>query len=245
MNKYLSIINTRTLISLVIAGLMLYFAFTYDISYNIDLTLLSIAIIFPLVFNIRGSFRRREKALEHLSQFRSALKTVQYLFVSEPKLTEDDKKEISAILLEISNTNMSHLRNSDYSTTDIDVSINKVPEFIKSKDTLISRGLKAKIFRFLNDIHESVENLHAIHTHRTPVSLKAYCEFFIYLFPLIYAPAILFKVGMDSPKWVTILIVMFSEFILISLYNIQDQMEYPFDNVGLDDIHLGMFKFDR
>jgi len=245
MNKYLSIINIRTLISLAIAGVMLYFAFVYDISYNIDLTLLSIAIIFPLVFNIRGSFRRREKALEHLSQFRSALKTIHYFFMSEPKLSDEDKQEISAILLEISDNTMIHLRESDYSTKNIDISINKISEFVNSKDTLISRGLKAKIFRFLNDIHESVENLHAIHVHRTPVSLKAYCEFFIYIFPLIYVPAILFKVGMDSSKWVTILIVMFSEFILISLFNIQDQMEYPFDNVGLDDIHLGIFKFNR
>lgn len=62
---------------------------------------------------------------------------------------------------------------------------------------------------------------------------------------MIYAPAILFRVGMDADKWVTIFIVLFSEFILISLYNIQDQMEYPFDNVGLDDIHLSMFKIDR
>lgn len=245
MNKYISIINTRTLIALVIAGAMLYFSFTYDISYNIDLTLLSIAIIFPLVFNIRGSFRRREKALEHLSQFRSALKTINYLFITEPKLSDEDKQEISNILLEISDTTMSHLRSSDYSTKNIDMSVNRISEFVSAKDTLISRGLKAKIFRFLNDIHESVDNLNAIHVHRTPVSLKAYCEFFIYLFPLIYVPAILFKVGLDSSKWVTILIVMFSQFILISLYNIQDQMEYPFDNVGLDDINLSIFKLNR
>jgi predicted membrane chloride channel (bestrophin family) len=245
MNKYISIINTRTLIALLIAGAMLYISFIYEISYNIDLTLLSIAIIFPLVFNIRGSFRRREKALEHLSQFRSALKTIHYLFITEPKLSDEDKKEITDILLEISDTTMSHLRSSNYSTKKIDMTVNKISLFVSSKDTLISRGLKAKIFRFLNDIHESVDNLNAIHVHRTPVSLKAYCEFFIYLFPLIYVPAILFKVGLDSSRWVTILIVMFSQFILISLYNIQDQMEYPFDDVGLDDINLSIFRFNR
>ena len=36
-----------------------------------------------------------------------------------------------------------------------------------------------------------------------------------------------------------------SEFILISLYNIQDQMEYPFDKEGLDDIDLDLFKLNR
>ena len=245
MNKYLSIINYRTFISLLIAAVMMFFAFTYEISYNIDLTFLSIAIIFPLVFNIRGSFRRREKALEHLSQFRSALKTIHYFFMTAPALSDEDKEEISNILLEISDNTISHLRNGEYKTEKMDASINKVLEFIILKDTLISRGLRDKIFRYLNDLHEAVENLHAIHVHRTPVSLKAYCEFFIYLFPLIYVPAILFKVGVDSSMWVTIFIVLFSEFILISLYNIQDQMEYPFDDVGMDDINLGIFKMHR
>jgi len=50
---------------------------------------------------------------------------------------------------------------------------------------------------------------------------------------------------MDTSKWVAFFTVIFTEFILISLFNIQDQMEYPFDNVGMDDIKLDTFKFDR
>jgi hypothetical protein len=52
-------------------------AYQFEVVYNIDLTLMSIAIIFPLVFTIRGAFRRREKALEHLSLFRAGLKTIE------------------------------------------------------------------------------------------------------------------------------------------------------------------------
>jgi len=33
-----------------------------------------------------------------------------------------------------------------------------------------------------------------------------------------------------------------STFILISLYNVQDQMENPFDQHGLDDIRLNDFR---
>lgn len=245
MNKYLTIINYRTLIALSVAFIMLYLAFTYDIYYHIDLTLLSIAIIFPLVFNIRGSFRRREKALEHLSQFRGALKTIYYFFISNDKLSVEDQLAIKQILLEISNHTIEHLSNRNSKTDKIDASLDKVSQFILSKDKLISSRSKDKIYRFMNDLHESVENLHAIHVHRTPISLKAYCEFFIYTFPIIYVPAMIYNVGIDAPKWITIVIVIFSEFILISLFNIQDQMEYPFDDIGLDDINLNIFKFDR
>jgi hypothetical protein len=245
MKKYLVIINYRTLIALVISLVALLVSYIFKFSYNIDLTLLSIAIIFPLVFNIRGSFKRRERALEYLSQFRSALLTLNYYFKNSPKLAEDDKSEITNILLEISNDLTAHLGKSDYDTKDIDESVQKVFNFVTDKDEFIPARYKVRIFSFLNDLHESIENLHAIHVHRTIISLKAYCEYFIYVFPFIYVPTIIFHVGLDTAKWVAFFPVLLTQFILISLFNIQDQIEYPFDNVGMDDIKLDTFKFDR
>ena len=77
---------------------------------------------------------------------------------------------------------------------------------------------------------------------RTPISLKAYCKVFIYIFPMIYTPTIINKIGLENPEWLTYFVVLLSEFILISLYNIQDDMEYPFDRQGLDDIKLEEFR---
>jgi len=245
MNKFLVIINLRTLIALVIALVTLWISYRFKLSYNIDLTLLSIAIIFPLVFNIRGSFKRRERALEYLSQFRSALLTLNYYFKNASKLTDDDQMEISNILLEISNKLTAHLGRSDYSTKEIDDSVRKIFNFITDKDKLIPSRYKVRIFSFMNKLHESIENLHAVHVHRTVISLKAYCEYTIYLFPLIYVPTIIYHMGMETSKWIAFFTVLFTEFILISLFNIQDQIEYPFDKVGMDDIKLELFKFDR
>jgi hypothetical protein len=245
MNKYLVIINFRTLIALLIAIVTLWLSYIFKFSYNIDLTLVSIAIIFPLVFNIRGSFQRRERALEYLSQFRSALLTLDYYFKNSPKLMDDDKREITNILSEISDELNVHLGKRECDTKDIDDKVQKVFDFITAKNHSIPARYRVKIIRFLFDLHESIENLHAIHVHRTIVSLKAYCEYSIYLFPLIYVPTIIYHVGMDSSKWIAFFTVLFTEFILISLFNIQDQMEYPFDKIGMDDIKLETFKFDR
>ena len=68
MSRYLSIINYRTLITLALSLLVPVVAYQFRVVYNIDLTLMSIAIIFPLVFTIRGAFRRREKALEQIGR---------------------------------------------------------------------------------------------------------------------------------------------------------------------------------
>ena len=219
--------------------------YKYSLSFNLDLTLLSIAIIFPLVFTIRGSFRRRENALEHLSEFRSALKTLHYFFMCQDKLTDAHKKEIEKILVEINTDTLTQLSNKDCSIKDLDHIVEKVYQFTLDKKEFVSKSLRDKVFRFLKDLHESIENVYAIHTHRTPISLKAYCEIFIYVFPLIYAPTIVYNIGSNNSSWIVYFIVLLTEFILISLYNIQNQLEYPFDNVGMDDINLDNFKIKR
>ena len=245
MNQYFSIINKRTVITLIISLLVLYIVYYFDIHYYIDLTLISIAIIFPLVFAIRGAFRRREKALEHLSRFRGSLKIIQYSFSANSKIPIEKKNEIDGILIEISDKVLNYLQNNSVSIQSVDESISKVEEFINKNDGMISGGFRLKIFGFMRSLHEGIENLEAIHIHRTPISLKAYCKIFIYIFPLIYTPTIINKIGFDGPEWITYFVVIVSEFILISLYNIQDQMEYPFDNDGLDDIKLDNFKINR
>jgi len=230
---------------LIVSFVTTYLAYEFNVDFNVDLTLISIAVIFPLVFTIRGSFRRREKALEHLSQFRSSLKTVQYFVLSDSKLSKENKNEALNILLDISEDVMGHLKNSIYTTKDLDDVIDKIYKFIDEKHEVFSGKIRDRVFKFMNDVHESVENLHAIHTHRTPISLKAYCKIFIYMFPFIYAPTIINNIGYETPQWFTYFIVTVTEFILISLYNIQDQLEFPFDDVGLDDIQLDSFKLDR
>ncbi len=243
--QYYSIINYRTYLALAISIIVTYIFYKFDFKFNLDLTLLSIAIIFPLVFAIRTSFRRREKALEHLSEFRSSLKTLYYFFNSNEKLNEDDLKEIKDILTEINTNTLSNLKSKDFVVKDLDDVLNKVYQFTLDKTSTIPRNLRDKVFRFMKDLHESIENVFAIHTHRTPISLKAYCEIFIYIFPFLYVPTIIYNVGIDNSQSIVYSIVQLTQFILISLYNIQNQLEYPFDDIGLDDIKLDGFKIER
>ena len=242
---YLVIINHRTWIAMIIALIVPFIAYKFNIEFDMDLTLISIAIIFPLVFTIRGSFRRREKALEHLSEFRSTLKTFSYFLMSNGKLSEEEQKEAEGLMINLSNTLMIHLKSNQKDTTNIDACMHDLYEFVNSKDETISSKSKERLFRIMKDLHETIENVHAINIHRTPISLKAYCLIFIYIFPLIYAPTIIHRVGPEKGTWITYFILLISQFILIALYNIQNQLEYPFDDEGLDDIKLDNFKIDR
>ncbi len=245
LNRYLVIINYKTLIAVLISIGVLYFAEKNKIDYEIDLTLISIAIIFPLVFCIRSAFRRREKALEHLSQFRSNLRTVEH-YLKMSKLTDDMFNEFSLLMNKLESEFLKELSKPDINLKKIDNNTEELFSFINNNNEYISSGIRGKAVRFLRDVSDGQDNLIAIHLHRTPISLKAYCLIFIYLFPLVYTPTIIHKMGNEPGAiLLTSFVVILSEFILISLYNIQDQMEYPFDDNGLDDIQLQKFKFKR
>ena len=224
MSRYLSIINYRTLITMILSLVVPLAAYQFEVVYNIDLTLMSIAIIFPFVFTIRGAFRRIEKSLEHLSLFRAGLKTIENIIHFSSKISDADKLEGQEKIHALDLALYSHLTTKDESPVEFDKSYNEFLDFIKVKSETITGGAREKIFRFLKDVLDSADNLIGIHSHRTPISLKAYCLIFIYIFPVIYTPTIINKIGIDNPSWLTFFIVILSEFILISLYNIHDQM---------------------
>tara|TARA_S200000501_G_scaffold62662_1_gene53385 strand:+ start:1351 stop:2091 length:741 start_codon:yes stop_codon:yes gene_type:complete len=244
MSSYLVILNKKTLYALLISLIVLFLSYRFSITYNIDLTLISIAIIFPLVFTIRGAFRRREKAIEHLSLFRGSLKTVENI-IRGSKLEESDIKISLDLITKCNKGLIDYLSDVVPTTKSHDDNIEELYSFLLSKRDVIGGGTLQKVSRFLKDTYDSADNLVGIHTHRTPISLKAYCLIFVYIFPVIYTPTIINKIGIDNPPYLTYFIVILSQFILISLYNIQDQMEYPFDKEGIDDIDLDLFKLER
>ena len=243
LKNYLQIINIRTLMVLLISAVTSFLVITYNIKYNFDLTIISIAIIFPLVFTIRVAFRRREKGLEHLSRFKSSILILYYAFQRNKKLTEEKQILVKGILLRISESLLYQLKKQDHEQANLRLHLDTLFQFIQESKEEISTSEAMKLFKLMRDVHNSIENAIAIDTHRTPISLRAYCLVFIYLFPVIYSPAQHHRLDDTTPSWGVYALSMLTGFILISLFNVQDQIENPFDQRGLDDIRLDEFKF--
>jgi ABC-type multidrug transport system fused ATPase/permease subunit len=217
----------------------------FDFKYNYDLSLISIAIIFPLVFTIRSAFRRREKALEYLSRFKAGLITVSNSFQRNPDLSEEKKKEIEGIIRSVNVTMIDYLSIKSFTQENVNEEAKKVFGFIKSNEDAIGNGTALKIFRFMKEVHESSANIIAVNRHRTPIAMRAYCLIFIYIYPVIYTPSLYHKLhdGVShNESWIVFGLSAISTFILISLYNVQEQMENPFDQKGMDDIILNDFR---
>ncbi len=244
LQKYLAIIDSKTAYVLLLCVSITYLCYRFDFSYNLNVTLFSIAVIFPLVFTIREAFRKRDSVIKLLSIFKSSLNSAYYCFAYNDKLSQEDRDFVAANLNSVSSMFFNVLKGCDYDQNAVREKLNEVFEFVNSHRDVISNGTVMKIIRFLKDVDESIENTVGLKLHGTPISLRAYCLVFIYVFPVVFIPTLLNDLSASSP-WVVYGLATIHGFILISLYNVQDAMEDPFDQVGLDDIKLEEFHFAK
>lgn len=244
LQKYIAIIDRKTGVVLLLCVAITYVCYLYDFHYNLNVTLFSIAVIFPLVFTIREAFKKRDSVIKLLSRFKSSLNATYYCFANNDKLSDESKRFVAEHLNSVSRIFMDALRGDRYDQEAVRDQLNEVFEFVNKNRDAISNGVSMKIIRFLKDVDESIENTVGLKMHGTPISLRAYCLVFIYVFPFVFIPTLINDLAANSP-FVVYSLAMIHGFILISLYNVQDAMEDPFDQVGLDDIKLEEFHFEK
>ncbi|NKB32221.1 MAG: hypothetical protein GKR91_03910 [Pseudomonadales bacterium] len=244
LKKYFAIIDRKTGYVFLLSMAITYFCYRFDFSFNLNVTLFSIAVVFPLVFTIREAFRKRTAILKFLSMFKASLNATYYCFANNNKLTEENKQFVANSLHAISDLFFDALRGKEYQQGKVRDKLNEVYEFINNNRDVISTGVALKIIRFLKDVNESIENTVGLKLHGTPISLRAYCLVFIYVFPFVFIPTLINDMG-GNDQWIVYALGAVHGFILISLYNVQDDMEDPFDQVGLDDIKLEEFHFAK
>lgn len=218
-----------------------YLAVMFEIDYNYDLLLLNLAITFPLSFSIQAAFRRRERALEFLSLFKSSLVTVHNCFQFEKKLGAKQKEEARKMLQTVADDFLGWLANPQSSIKEINKQMDEVFVFVRENKNQISSSIVQRIIRYMKDTNRGTSYLISMTRHRTVQGLRMYCVVFIYLYSFVNAPVLLHHIGFED-SWLVYIICFTSSLLLITLYNIQEQMEDPFDQSGLDDILLRDFR---
>lgn len=244
LEKYLAIIDGKTFAVMALCLAYTYFCFRTGFANDLDMTMFSIAVIFPLVFTIREAFKRRDSALKFLSLFKASMGSVHYCFEQCQNLKASQRSEVNGMLREASDLFMATMNSGDSNNAEAEEKIDDVMRFVKANRDDISRSMALKIIRFTQDVNESMENTLSLKLHGTPISLRAYCLLFVFMFPIVFTPTIIYQAP-NAPHWTIYMLSVLHGFILISLYNVQLQMEDPFDQVGLDDILMDEYSFRR
>jgi predicted membrane chloride channel (bestrophin family) len=242
-NAITSVFDIKMLL-LLLETILIYFLYNnYQINIELDFTIMSVAIVFPLVFSITSAYQRRQDSIKEFAIFRNKIIDLSNIFYSVDKTKKTDYEKLFFSLVELQDIFVSYLKKSTS-----DNKYNKVREkrkeiflIIDSYKKLYNEREKDSIIRVKNELFQSAEKLRGLKIHPTPISLRKYCLIFIFLSPLLYNTQLVsqnISTGYVSETFISLLMSIIVSFILIALYNVQDYIENPFDQKGLDDLKL-------
>lgn len=242
-NSITSVFDIKMLL-LLSETIFIYFLYnSYQINIQLDFTIMSVAIVFPLVFSITSAYQRRQDSIKEFAIFRNKIIDLSNIFFAVDKTKKADYEKLFSSLVELQDIFVSYLKKSTP-----DNKFNKVREkrkqiflILDSYKNLYNEREKDSMIRVKNELFQSAEKLRGLKIHPTPISLRKYCLIFIFLSPLIYNTQLVsqnISSSYISETFISLLMSIIVSFILIALYNVQDYIENPFDQKGLDDLKL-------
>jgi predicted membrane chloride channel (bestrophin family) len=242
------IFNLKSLILTGISIALTFVCLHYGIIADLPLTLLGIAVVFPIVFSISEAYKRRETALAMYGNLKAHSRalffaTRDWLEVVEKSDTEQIKILLHDVL--ISCRDLLHSKIEEVDTREIAV-YSKFSNLSMHVKVLRSKGLPSgeasRANQYISKMLDAFENMKHIYQYRTPRSLRNYSKIFIYSTPILYAPYFA-KVSQDLAFGLVFVTPILLTTMLVGLDNIQDQLENPFDQYGVDDVKINPEKF--
>ncbi|MCK6616290.1 MAG: hypothetical protein L6Q51_01465 [Cyclobacteriaceae bacterium] len=242
--SFFLIINYKTLIVTILAVVSTYICFHLGLTAKFPDMLVGVAIVFPVVFSIGSAYNRRETALQRLSDFKGHAIAIYYATRDwttnkESDLPERTRKLVNDLTQLMKNMFTSSQRHewhdNEVKIYNLFSSLSALTMELRSLG--VQSGEISRVSQYVSKMIIAFDNLKIIHAYRTPVTLRAYSKVFIYIFPIIYGPYFASTFHDYSAQLEYVMPVLYS-FILVSLDNIQDHLEHPFDEVGEDDIRI-------
>lgn len=244
LKSFFLIINYKTIIITVLSVLSTYVCYKLGLTAKFPDMLVGVAIVFPVVFSIGSAYNRRETALQRFADFKGHAIAIYY---ATRDWTADKNNNLPERVRTLVNE-MTLLMRTMFTTAEKDAweknekqmygLFSKISALtMEMRQYGVQSGEISRVSQYVSKLIIAFDNLKIIHTYRTPVTLRAYSKVFIYVFPIIYGPYFASTFHDFSADLEYVMPVLYS-FILVSLDNIQDHLEHPFDEIGEDDIRI-------
>ncbi len=236
------IINYKTFIITALSVISAYLCFHFGLTAKFPDMLVGVAIVFPVVFSIGSAYTRRETALQRLADFKGHAIALYY---ATRDWSADKNNDLPVQTKQII-IDMMRLMRDMFKTNHHPLWIENEAKIYQLFSRLsgltmemrkygVQSGEISRVSQYVSKIIIAFDNMKIIHNYRTPITLRTYSKVFIYIFPIIYGPYFASTFNDYSSSLEYVMPILYS-FILVSLDNIQDHLENPFDDVGEDDI---------
>ncbi len=244
LKSFFSIINYKTFLMAILSVVSSYLCITYEIEAQFPFYLISIAIVFPIVFSIDSAYKRREQALQFYADLKAHaisyyLAARDWVGDKDPNISQNVKTQVIGIFKKISENFLKTAEEAKASEKDVYKSFSKLAKDLEDYRKIgVSGSELSRMHQYVSKMMISYGVVRNIFFYRTPLTLRAYSKIFIYSFPVLYGPYSAYTY-FDFPyhNMAYIIAILYS-IILVSLDNLQEHLENPFDQVGEDDIHF-------
>ena len=247
--RFFLIVNLQTLVisSLAIASTAICIHYKYEADF--PLTLVATSIVFPIVFSIGGAYKRREAALKEYAAIKGYLRSIYFVsrdWLDNPKPQNVNKMRNIIHDFFVNFKTMFTSEKSQLLVNEKKVYDNFSDFSLYIKHELRGEGLSSgecsRTNQYLQKMMVSFESIKHIYQYRTPRTLRSFSSLFIKVLPILYGPYFAYKA--EEMSWgLEYVIPTLLTMILVSLDNIQEHLENPFDQVGEDDITFNVDKF--
>lgn len=244
LKSFFLIINYKTVIITALSVISTYVCYRIGLTAKFPDMLVGVAIVFPVVFSISSAYNRREVALQRFADFKGHAIAIYY---ATRDWTTDKENDLPSRVRDLVNEMNILMRSMFISSHKLSWHQNEIKMYnffsklsgitMELRQYGVQSGEISRVSQYVSKMIIAFDNLKIIHTYRTPITLRAYSKVFIYVFPIIYGPYFASTFHDFSAQLEYVMPVLYS-FILVSLDNIQDHLEHPFDEVGEDDIKI-------
>jgi hypothetical protein len=243
------IINFKAIGVASLAVLSTYLCLYWGISANFPLTLIATAVVFPIVFSINSAYKRRESALDDYGSLKAHGRAIYFATRDWLEDTDGDKqarcRSLLGNLLRSTREMFSAPRTEMHEREELVYSrFSELSQFIRNdlRQAGLASGEVSRCNQYLSKMFLAFEQIKHVYQYRTPRTLRAFSDFFITVLPPLYGPYFAY-VARDFSGSLTYMMPVLFALILVSLDNIQEHLENPFDQIGQDDVTINAEKF--
>ena len=244
--NFSKIVSLQTLVIVILSLVATYLCIWHEFYIELPTALIAIAIVFPIVFSINAAYRRREEALNHFADLKG--NAIALFYAHRDWLPKEDRQHSERMkkLIErlLHNIHLYFTSSPDKNTScqgifDVSSDISKSLEELR--DAGVSGSEISRCNQYLRSIMIDFEKMKNVRLYRTPLSLRAYSSVFLNSFPILFAPYFAFISHDSSYTAIGYLVAAFYSLVLVSLDNIQEDLENPYDQIGADDLKLDVY----
>lgn len=243
------ILNAKTLAICAMAVLSTWLCRRYGLVADFPLTLIATAVVFPIVFSISGAYKRRESALDEYGSIKAHGRAMYFaardwLEQSRPEVLETTGRELGELLSACRRLFAGPLHSMRDNEKAVYRQFSRLSTVIKEelRGSGLASGEVSRCNQYLSKMLVAFENIKHIYQYRTPRTLRSFSKLFISLLPPLYGPYFVYIAQDFTPSLTYVMPILFAV-VLVSLDNIQEHLENPFDHVGEDDVSINADKF--